>query len=221
MAFANRVEAGRRLAVALRQYRKDRPVVLALPRGGVPVGVEIAASLDAPLELLLVRKVGVRSQPELAMGAVAEGNPPIIVRNEPVISTNCKSEADFQHACRAEFAEIARRRKVYLGDRPPAEIAGRTVIVVDDGIATGATMRAALQAARARNPKRLVLGVPVGAGDALIELQTQVDDLVCLDTRYDFASIGAYYDEYNQLTDDEVIGLLKIPRAPSVGGAAE
>ncbi len=145
MPFIDRTDAGRQLAKALARYKAQRPVVLALPRGGVPVAAEVAAVLDAPLDLILVRKIGVPFQPELAMGAVVDGGKPVIVRNEDVISLTGVSEQEFNATCDWQLAEIERRRKLYLGDRPHPQIAGRTVIVVDDGIATGATTRAALQ----------------------------------------------------------------------------
>jgi putative phosphoribosyl transferase len=161
MPFKNRSEAGQKLAAALNAYKEQNPTVLALPRGGVPVAAEVAAALDAPLDLILVRKVGVPFQPELAMGAVVDGSAPIVVRNEDIIRYTRIGEDEFQAVCDRELAEIERRRERYLGQRPRVEIAGRTAIVIDDGIATGATVRAALRAIRARNPRKLVLAVPV------------------------------------------------------------
>jgi putative phosphoribosyl transferase len=158
MPFRNRCEAGRRLAVALAGYKEQEPTILALPRGGLPVAAEVAAALDAPLDLILVRKVGVPFQPELAMGAVADGGGSIIVRNEDVIEHVGIDEPEFKTVCEAEFAEIERRRERYLGNRERAEVAGRTAIVIDDGIATGATTRAALRATRIRNPKPRACG---------------------------------------------------------------
>src|SRR5450830_2030812 len=151
MPFIDRTDAGRQLAKALARYEAQRPVVLALPRGGVPVAAKVATVLDAPLDLILVRKIGVPFQPELAMGAVVDGREPVIVRNEDVISLTGVSEQEFTATCDQQLAEIERRRKLYLGDRPHPQIAGRTVIVVDDGIATGATTRAALHADRKRS----------------------------------------------------------------------
>src|ERR1051326_98537 len=145
MPFADRTEAGRRLGVALAAYQDRQPVVLALPRGGVVVAAEVAARLSAPLDLILVRKIGVPRQPELAMGAVVDGRHPIVVRNDEVISDVGVSAAGFDAVGRRELAEIERRRQRYLGGRAPLEVAGRSAIVIDDGIATGATMRAALQ----------------------------------------------------------------------------
>jgi len=208
MPFKNRAEAGRKLATALAGYKQQYPVVLALPRGGVPVAAEVAKALDAPLDLILVRKVGVPSQPELAMGAVFDGAAPTIVRNEDVIRSTGIDEATFATVCDAELAEIERRRNRYLGDRARAEITGRTVIVVDDGVATGATTRVALRAARLRHPKRLVLAVPVAATDSLIELRAEADDVVCLEDHELFYAIGAYYRDFSQTSDEEVINIL-------------
>src|ERR1700730_6772891 len=161
MSFKDRREAGRELAVALSTYSDQKPVILALPRGGVPVAAEVATALKAPLDLILVRKIGGPPHPELAMGAVVDGSEPIIVRNEDVIALAGIAESDFKAVCDSELAEIERRRRRYLGNRPRAPITGRTAIVIDDGVATGATTRAALRATRARQPRRLVLAVPV------------------------------------------------------------
>jgi putative phosphoribosyl transferase len=223
MSFADRSEAGRRLAAALARYRGERPVVLALPRGGVPVAAEVAAALEAPLDLVLVRKIGVPFQPELAMGAVVDGDQPLIVRNEDVIALAGIDEAEFAAVCRRERGEIERRRLRYLGDRKRADVAGRTAIVVDDGIATGATTRAALRATRLRKPRRLVLAVPVAPTDTLAALREEVDDIVCLEEHEEFGAIGYYYADFRQITDDQVTGLLaRFPDrvASPVGGAA-
>jgi predicted phosphoribosyltransferase len=209
MPFRNRAEAGRELATALAGYRDQEPVILALPRGGVPVAAEVAAALNAPLDLILVRKIGVPFESELAMGAIVDGEPPIIVRNEDVIRQAGIAEADFKAVCEAEFSEIQRRRKRYLGTRDRADVAGRTVIVIDDGIATGATTRAALRATRMRNPKCLVLAVPVAPTDSLAELRNETDDVVCLEDHEIFGAIGYYYSDFRQVSDAEVIEILK------------
>jgi len=209
MPFKNRTEAGRRLAAALGAYRAQDPIVLALPRGGVPVAAEVAAALAAPLDLILVRKIGVPFQPELAMGAIVDGGAPIVVRNEDVIRHAGIDEATFEAVCDAESAEIERRRKRYLGDRDHPQIAGRTAIVIDDGVATGATTRAALRATRLRNPKRLVLAVPVAPSDSLAELRSEADDVVCLEDYDLFGAIGFYYADFRQITDEEVIAILR------------
>jgi putative phosphoribosyl transferase len=223
MPFRNRSEAGRRLAVALAGYKEQEPTILALPRGGVTVAAEVAAALDAPLDLILVRKVGVPFQPELAMGAVADGGGSTIVRNEDVIEHVGIDEAEFKALCDAELAEIERRRERYLGNRERAETAGRTAIVIDDGIATGATTRAALRATRMRNPKRLVLAVPVAPSDSLTELRREADDIMCLEDDSVFEAIGLYYREFRQVSDEEVIEILHRfpagkPRKSSLAG---
>jgi putative phosphoribosyl transferase len=213
MPFKNRSDAGRKLAKALVGYKEQRPVILALPRGGVPVAAEVASVLDAPLDLILVRKIGAPFQPELAMGAVVDGGAPIIVRNEDVIKFADVDESEFKAICERELTEILRRRQLYWGDRQRTEISGRTAIVVDDGVATGATTRAALRATRMRNPKRLVLAVPVAPTDAVDDLRSEADDVVCLENYRFFGAIGAYYADFSQVSDDEVIDILK--RYPS------
>jgi predicted phosphoribosyltransferase len=209
MDFHDRSDAGRRLARALSEYKGRSAVVLALPRGGVPVAAEVAAALDAPLDLILVRKIGVPTQPELAMGAVVDGAAPIVVRNEDVIELSGTTAEEFDSACKRELAEIERRRRLYIGDRPRAEIAGQVVIVVDDGIATGATTRAALQAIRNRKPKELVLAVPVAPPDTVMNLRGEVDALICLETPELFGAIGYFYRDFRQVSDQEVVAILK------------
>lgn len=208
MTFQNRSDAGCRLAKALAKYKGRSAVVLALPRGGVPVAAEVAAALDAPLDLILVRKIGVPTQPELAMGAVVDGAAPIIVRNEEVIELSGTTADEFETACASELAEIERRRKLYIGNRSRAEITGRIVIVIDDGIATGATTRAALQAIRNRKPKELVLAVPVAPPDTVAKLRREVDALICLETPELFGAIGYFYRDFRQVSDEEVIAIL-------------
>jgi len=208
MAFVDRRQAGRALATALAGYKDRRPVVLALPRGGVPVAAEIAAALDAPLDLVLVRKIGVPGHRELAMGAVSDGGLAAVVRNEEVIGLAGIDEAAFNAARDRELVEIERRRRCYLGDRPPTDIAGRLAIVVDDGIATGATTRAALRAVRARKPDKVILAVPVAPAEAVASLRAEVDDLICLEMPEHFYAIGVHYDDFAQVSDDEVCRLL-------------
>lgn len=209
MPFKNRADAGNKLAKALAGYKAEKPVILALPRGGVPVAAEVAAALDAPLDLILVRKIGVPFQPELAMGAVVDGSAPIVVRNEDVIKLAGIDESDFKAVGDSELAEIERRRRRYLGNRDRVEVDGRTVIVIDDGIATGATTRAALRATRTRNPKKLVLAVPVAPTESLAELRADADDVICLEDHEFFGAIGAYYSDFRQISDQEVIDILK------------
>jgi putative phosphoribosyl transferase len=202
--FRDRTDAGRRLAAALAGYAGRDAVVLALPRGGVPVAAEVATALHAPLDLVLVRKIGLPDQPELAMGAVVDGAAPIVVRNADILALGHVDEAAFDTACRRELAEIERRRARYIGARARAPIAGRVVIVVDDGIATGATVKAALEAVRQRGPTELVLAVPVAPVDVLAELRPEVDACVCLLTPEPFGAIGYFYDDFTQVTDGAV-----------------
>jgi putative phosphoribosyl transferase len=208
MPFIDRSQAGRRLATALAKFKSDKPVIFALPRGGVPVAAEVAAALDAPIDLILVRKIGVPDQPELAMGAVVDGREPITVRNADVILMAGIDEATFQSVRDRELAEIERRRKNYLGDRRHPEVRGRTIIVIDDGIATGATVRAALRAMRSRNPKKLVLAVPVAPTDSLSELEEEADEIICLEDHNNFGAIGVYYSDFRQVSDQEVKDIL-------------
>lgn len=208
MLFKNRSDAGKKLAEKLKQYKDLNPVVLALPRGGAVVAAEVARALKAPLDLVLVRKLGVPFQPELAMGAVVDGADPYIVRNESILAQLESAEEVFQDVCQYELSEIERRRELYLKDRPRAKIEGNVVIVVDDGIATGATMRAALGAVSKQGPKRLVLAVPVAAASSLEELGGQADDIVCLDAPEPLYAIGYYYKDFTQVTDSEVIDIL-------------
>lgn len=209
MPFKDRADAGRQLAAALTEYKDHQPIILALPRGGVAVAAEAATALNAPLDLVLVRKIGVPFQPELAMGAVVDGAAPLVVRNESVIALADIDEADFKAVCDRELAEIERRRERYLGSRQRVEVAGRTAIVIDDGIATGATTRAALRATRMRNPKRLVLAVPVAPSENLAAMREEADDVVCLEDYADFGAIGFYYADFRQVSDDEVIETLR------------
>ena len=205
MPFLDRSDAGRQLA----GYKDQHPVILALPRGGVSVAAEVAAALDAPLDLILVRKLGVPAEPELAMGAVVDGAVPIVVRNDDVIRITGVGETEFNATRNAELAEIERRRRRYLRDRERADVAGRTAIVIDDGIATGATIRSALRATRMRKPKKLVVAVPVAPTESLEELHGEADEIVCIEQYECFGAIGAYYADFQQVSDEEVIETLK------------
>ena len=208
MSFQDRADAGRQLARALAGYMGQQPVVLALPRGGVSVAAEVATALDAPLDVILVRKIGVPFQPELAMGAVVDSDEPLVVRNEAVIRHAGIGEAAFQAVCDSELAEIERRRQRYLGGRERIEVAGRSAIVIDDGIATGATMRAALRATRLRKPKKLILAVPVAPTDSLAVMRREADEIVCLEAHPDLGAIGYYYSDFRAVPDEVVIALL-------------
>ena len=165
-------------------------------------------ALNAPLDLILVRKIGLPSQTELAMGAVVDGGAAIVVRNEDVIQLSGIGESEFNAVCERELAEIARRRLLYLGERARADIAGRTVIVVDDGIATGATTRAALRATRLRNPKKLILAVPVAPTESLATMRQEADEVVCIEDYELFGAIGLDYGDFRQISDEKVIGIL-------------
>ncbi len=206
--FENRRDAGERLGKELLYLRERDPVVLALPRGGVPIGVEVARALSAPLDLLLVRKIGAPGQPELAVGAVVDGEQMDFVVNDDVLEALGLS-VDFvrQHAMQ-EVAEIERRHREYLGGRERVEVRGRSVVVVDDGIATGATMRAALRGVRRRDPAHLFLAVPVAPAETVDALETEVDGIVCLDMPQPFGAIGRFYADFRQLSDSDVRALL-------------
>ncbi len=206
--FRDRTDAGRQLAAKLRHLAAARPVVLALPRGGVPVALAVARALRAPLDLLLVRKIGAPGQPELAVGAVIDGENPRTVINPEIADMLGLSAAAIADAARREIGEIERRRLLYLRGRNPLPVAGRTVIVIDDGIATGASIRVALSALRAAGAARVVLAVPVAPTDTVEALRGEGDEIVCVSTPADFRAVGAYYADFRQLTDAEVTELL-------------
>jgi putative phosphoribosyl transferase len=207
--FKDRTEAGKTLARELRKRAFDKPAVLALPRGGVPVALEIARALAAPLDLVLVRKIGHPLQPELALGAIVDGEHPELVLNEEVAAVTPDLAHYLEAAKTTALAEIDRRRKVYLGERPQVDMRGRSAIVVDDGIATGATVRAALKALRHQHPKRIVLAVPVAPRDRLESLRREVDEIVCLDTPEPFYAIGSFYKDFRPIEDADVIRLMR------------
>jgi predicted phosphoribosyltransferase len=216
----NRAEAGRLLAERLAPLALLRPVVLALPRGGVAVACEIARRLRAPLDLLLVRKIGAPMQPELAIGAVCNGDAPVLVINHDVVALAGATEQDLAEGKQSGLAEIARRRALYCGARTPVEVAGRTAIVVDDGIATGATVRAGLMALRRRTPRAIVLAVPVAPPEALALLRAEADRIVCLCQSSLPFGIGGHYEDFHQLEDDEVVALLREADQASEAGPA-
>lgn len=213
--FQDRRAAGRVLAELLAGRGYGEPVVLALPRGGVPVALEVALRLGAPLDLVMVRKIGLPYQPELAAGAVVNGDSPEIVINEDVAQVAGLSRADIGSMAEAQLEEIARRRERYLGSRATEPVAGRTAIVVDDGIATGATMRAALHAVRRRGPAHLVLAVPVAPSETLSRLAGEADEIVCAERPRRLRAVGAHYEDFRQVEDAEVIALLDAARRPA------
>jgi len=214
--FRDRADAGRALAQRLAAYKDGDCVVLALPRGGVPVAVEIARALNAPLDLVLVRKIGLPRQPELAAAAVVDGGAPEIVVNDEVVANAGIDSAYIAGQAKLELAEIERRRRVYLEGRLHIPLVGRTLILVDDGIATGTTVRAALAALKRRSPRRLILAVPVAARETIGSLRRMVDEVVCLDMPEPFHAIGMHYRDFHQLEDGEVLDLLgSLPRAPA------
>ncbi len=206
--FRDRIDAGQVLARLVAERRFDRPVVLALPRGGVPVAAEVARRIGAPLDLVMVRKIGVPGQPELAAGAVVDGDRPEIIVNDDIARHARLTRDDIERLSKPELDTIARRRASYLKGRPPVDLAGRSAIVVDDGIATGATMRAALRAVRRQRPARVVLAVPVAEADSLAALRDEVDEVICPVVPAYFGAVGAFYDRFDQTTDDEVIRLM-------------
>ena len=186
----------------------DNTIVVALPRGGLPVATEIAARHGLPLDVALVRKVGVPRQPELALAAVSDGEEMTLVVNEDVASGLRMKRDEIEVLARRELPELARRRKLYCGDRPALPVEGRTVIVVDDGVATGATARLALRLIRSRGARRIVLALPVAPPDTLTELAREADEVVCLETPRHFISVGSYYSDFHQVSDGEAVRIL-------------
>ncbi|HVX40304.1 MAG TPA: phosphoribosyltransferase [Gemmatimonadaceae bacterium] len=210
--YADRADAGRRLATYLEKYAGHRDViVLALPRGGVPVGFEVAQALDVPLDVFVVRKLGLPWQEELAVGAIASGG--AVVLNDDVVRLSGITREQIDRVTRVEEAELRRREQEYRGDRPFPDLTGKTVILVDDGLATGATMRAAVEALRREGPARVVVAVPVAAGETCRRLETVADDVVCAMTPDPFEAVGLWYHDFAQTSDAEVQTLLLRARA--------
>ena len=207
--FADRADAGRQLAARLVTMTLDRPVVYALPRGGVPVALEIAQALHAPLDLMLVRKIGAPGEPEVALGAIVEGEHPETVINENMRRISGVDDAYLERARQRELAELERRRARYLGDRPRLGPAGCTAIIVDDGLATGASAKAALIAVKRQGAAKTVLAIPVAPEEALIDIRKHADLVVCLHSAKRFNGVGAFYSDFHQLTDEETVGLLR------------
>jgi predicted phosphoribosyltransferase len=215
MLFRNRSEAGRWLAERLQAYA-HRPdvIVLALPRGGVPVGFELARSLEVPLDVFLVRKLGLPGQEELAMGAIASGG--VRVLNDEVVGALGVPGSVIEDVARGEEQELRRREAAYRGSRPPPDLRGRVAILVDDGLATGSTMRAAVRAVRQMQPARVVVAVPVAAASTRDDIGAEVDEIVCEAPPEPFLAVGRWYEDFSQTTDDEVRDLLR--RAESAVG---
>jgi len=208
--FRDREDAGRQLAERIVQYRAEDPMVLALPRGGVPVGYEVARTLQAPLDIFIARKLGAPNQPELGIGAVAQDGTRVV--NERIVRKIDVSEDYVERVAAEETAEAERRLKLFRGDRPEFEIRERTAILVDDGIATGMTTRAAIQALRRQNPRRLILAVPVCAAQTAEWLRQEVDELIYLEAPSNLVAIGFWYQNFEQTSDEEVIELLERAR---------
>ncbi len=213
MALADRRFAGAALATELAARGYDHPIVFALPRGGVPVGVEVAKALSAPLDLLLVRKIGVPGQEELAAGSIVDGEHPDLILNEEIVRSVGMSREQIAAEAQRQLAEIERRRRLYLPGVAPLSAKGATAILVDDGVATGASMKAAVAAVRRRSPKRVVVAAPVASPEIAAELAALADEVVFLATPARFGAVGFYYDDFHQLDDAEVIALLAEARA--------
>ena len=205
--FADRAEAGRELASALREYRgRDDVVVLALPRGGVPVGFEVARELGVPLDVFVVRKLGLPAQPELAMGAIASGG--VQVLNQEVVQTLGVPASTIEEVAAREQEELDRREQLYRGDRPGHSVEGKTIILVDDGVATGSTMRAAVKAVRMQHPGEIVVAIPVAPPETCEALRKDADRVVCIRTPEPFLALGAWYASFVQTPDAEIQDLL-------------
>lgn len=208
--FRDRQDAGRRLAEELIRYRGENPVVLSLPRGGVPVGYEIARALEAPLDVFVARKLGTPGRPELAIGAVAPGG--VLILNERLARWLEFSEEQIERIAAKERAEMGRRLRLFRGERTAPAVKDKTVLLVDDGIATGMTARAAILSLRRQRPRRLVLAVPVCAARTAGELRSEVDELVCLVAPTDLLAVGFWYENFEQTSDDEVVRMLEHAR---------
>lgn len=208
MRFADRADAGRKLAEALPPLDPDSTVVVALPRGGVPVSAEICEARGLPLDLVLVRKIGVPGHAELALGAIVDGPDPQVTVNDHVARQLHLTKAEVAEIGQELLPEIARRRTAYLGDRARPDLSGKTVVVVDDGAATGATLRASLHALRQRNPKRLIVALPLAPADLLPKLRALADEVICLDTPDPFYAVGQGYGDFSQTDDAEVARIM-------------
>lgn len=207
--FQNRQEAGRKLAEELVKLKLVDPIVLALPRGGVPVAAEIADVLKAPLGLVIVCKVGAPGNPELAVAAIVDGTPPDVVLNREIVEAYGLDDAALRGLVSRERPELERRRAAYLGDRKPFSVTGKTVILADDGAATGTTMKVAIRAMKRRSPREIVVALPVASPDAVAQLLDEANRIVCLHTPTRFLALGYHYRDFPQLTDEEVVQTLQ------------
>ena len=206
--FHDRKEAGQRLAEELLRYKHEHPVIIALPRGGVPVAFEIAKKLHVPLDIVIVRKLGAPGQKELAIGALVEGKKTLVFLNNYIMDSLGVSESYLEEEIAIETEEMRRRQKMYRGDEQRIQLKDQTVIIVDDGIATGASMKAALMGLKADEPKKIILALPVAPANIINEMEQIVDEVVCLKTPTLFFAVGKHYADFSQTTDDEVIALL-------------
>ncbi len=206
--FLNRVDAGTKLARSLAKLKGQHPIVYALPRGGVPVAAEIAMRLQCPLDVLFVRKIGHPRQPELALGAVVDGDRPLVVRNENIIAASGVDDEEFNRLAAVQLAEIVRRKALYGKGSGRASPKDRVTILVDDGIATGATAKAGMRALRHMHARKVILAIPVAARDSMDELKAEADEVVCLERADWFPGVGAFYVDFAQVTDEEVMALL-------------
>ncbi len=217
MHFKDRQDAGRQLARQLMTYRDEHPIILAIPRGGVVTGSEVARALGAPLDVIVVRKLGAPWQPELGIGAIAPGG--VQVLDRPTIEYLGISEGELEQVRQAQQMELQRRLHLYRGGRPLPQVRDRTVILVDDGLATGVTTRAAIQALRQQRPKRLILAVPVAAPETADRIRPEVDELVCLFMPSELRAIGLWYENFEQVSDEQVMALLDRARNAAATGA--
>ena len=210
--FRDRRRAGRELAEALAGLDLQQPVLLALPRGGVPVAEEIAAALKAPLDLVIVRKVGAPDNPELAVAAIVDGNPPDVVLNRDIVEAYGLDDDELAALIKRERPELERRRLAYLGKGRPLSITGRTAVLVDDGAATGVTVKVAVRALRRRSPREIVVAIPVAPPETVRELEQEADRVVCLRQPARFLALGYHYQQFPQVSDEEVVAALTAAR---------
>ncbi|HEX7012059.1 MAG TPA: phosphoribosyltransferase family protein [Steroidobacteraceae bacterium] len=216
LRFHDRHDAGQRLAAALKARAPEEPVVLALPRGGVPVAFEVARTLHAPLDVLLVQKIGAPGYEEFGIGAVVDGTQPQLVLNAEAVAALSVSPGYVDQECERQLGEIERRRRLYCGEAPAVDVHERSAILIDDGIATGATMLVALRALDKARPKRKIVAVPVAAPEVLAKLADAADEVICLSAPAGFRAVGQHYEDFTQTSDDEVIELLAAQRAAQV-----